>query len=405
MALIIGMNSGSSFDGCDVMLAETSIGTDGLPTKPKFIDGMSYDWPEEIQKRVRLAYFDKCGIFELTRINYYVGAFFAQCAQKMMDKHNLKPEDVEVIGLDGITIYQEPPFYDKFKDVDDPVDWIPRWLDGPYARITVAGEPGVIATYTGVPTVNNFRPSDHALGGTGAPTHQFLDFVTFRDISPVITLNIGGISNIHVINRDRATVMGFDTGPGNLMVNYAAEKWLNKPYDKDGAFGAKGTENKELLEDMKKHPTLLRKPPRSFWNYDFGFEFAEGMMQKYSHLSKEDIMATFAAFTGDCIARAITTWVPDYEKYPTLIASGGGVFNPTIMKYLKEKLPPHMTLKLSDDYGIPATYKECVLFAMLGYTCLHQIGNNIPHASGASDFTIMGHLVWPPRFAKATKVI
>lgn len=400
MGYCIGINSGSSFDGVDVLLTDITLGSDGLPLKPKFIDGFSVDWPPEIAKRVRAAFVEEIGIFELTRLNYYTGAFFGQQAKKMMDKHGLKPEDVEVIGLDGQTIFQEPPEHARMADLKDGEDWVPRWLDGPYANITVAGEPAVISAITNVPCVNNFRPADHAMGGTGAPTHQFLDWVSFRDISPVITLNIGGISNIHVINKDRKDVMGFDCGPGNVMCNYAAEKFLNIPYDKDGAFAKKGNPDKAMLEEMHTHEALSRKPPRSFWRLDFGEAYAESMINKYKHLKPEDIMATLAYFTADCVVRAITEFVPEYEKYPVLIASGGGTNNPAMMDVLRELLPKGMKLVQSDEYGIPSTYKECTLFALLGYTCLHQIANNVPHACGASDFTIMGHLVWPPRFSK-----
>jgi anhydro-N-acetylmuramic acid kinase len=123
-------------------------------------------------------------------------------------------------------------------------------------------------------------------------------------------------------------------------------------------------------------------------------------LNKYGHLSQADLVATLTYFTADCIVRAITTHVPNYEKYPVLIGSGGGTQNKTLMNYLKKILPSHMRLAVSDEYGIPSPFKESVLFAILGYTCINQIGNNIPHASGASAFTIMGHLVYPPRFAK-----
>ena len=407
MAYVIGMNSGSSFDGADVSLFEMSIGADGLPVKPKFIDGKSYEWPEKVANRVRQAFVEEIGIFELTRLNYYVGAFFARCAKDMMDRHNLKGEDVEVIGLDGQTIFQEPPDYTRIKPNQDMYDndWIERWFEGPYANITIAGEPAVIASYTGVPVVNNFRPSDHALGGTGAPTHQFLDFISFRDIAPAITLNLGGIGNIHVVSRDRNEVMGFDTGPANIMMNFGAMKLFDKPYDKDGAFAAKGTVCEEMLNEMKEHPAIHREPPRSFWSLDFGFDYTNNLVEKYKSLKPEDIMATLTYYTAYCVNRAITTYVPEYEKYPVLIASGGGTFNPTLMNYISDLIPKTMRLTTSDEFDIPAMYKECALFGLLGYTCINKIGNNIPHASGASAYTIMGHLVWPPRMAKATDVI
>jgi hypothetical protein len=108
----------------------------------------------------------------------------------------------------------------------DLVDW---WLDGPYACGLFIGESGVIAAHTGIPVVNQFRPADHAVGGTGAPMMQYLDWVLFRDLGrPIATLNIGGIANCHLASRDRADMRAFDTGPGNVMIDHSMRRlWVS----------------------------------------------------------------------------------------------------------------------------------------------------------------------------------
>jgi Anhydro-N-acetylmuramic acid kinase len=154
----IGLNRGSSFDGIDAVLIDIEIGRDGLPVRPKFKAKRSDDWPATVAGDVLLAFENKLTIFELCRLNYAVGAVYAECARSLMREHGVSAGDVEVIEYDGQTIYQEPADYTRlsqFFGSEDTTD------------------------------VTQFRPSDHALGGSGAPLMQYLDFVAFRDIGPV----------------------------------------------------------------------------------------------------------------------------------------------------------------------------------------------------------------------------
>src|SRR4030081_2037635 len=109
MTLVIGMNSGSSFDGIDVVLAEIHQAEDGQPARPIFIEGLTHDWPAEVEELVLRAFANELSIFELTRLNYVAGAVYAEAAWSLFEKRGLRPAEVEVIGVDGQTIYQEPP--------------------------------------------------------------------------------------------------------------------------------------------------------------------------------------------------------------------------------------------------------------------------------------------------------
>src|SRR5206468_436158 len=142
--------------------------------------------------------------------------------------------EVEVIGFDGQTIYQEPPVHALMRNYDYDENLVARWLDGPYACGLQIGEPSIVAAACQTPTVTHFRTMDHALGGTGAPLMQYLDYVAFRDIGPVLTLNIGGIANCQLAHADRSKMMVFDTGPGNVMLDHAAQVLLGKPYEGSG---------------------------------------------------------------------------------------------------------------------------------------------------------------------------
>ena len=245
----------------------------------------------------------------------------------------MRREDLEVIGYDGQTIYQEPPDHARLAAARAG-SLVDRWLDGPFGCGLQIGEPAVVAAALETTTVTQFRPVDHALGGSGAPLMQYLDFVAFRDIGPVLTLNIGGIANCQLADRDRGKMMAFDTGPGNVMLDHTTRTLLGQPYDPDGSIAARGKPDPTLLEELLRHPYFQRHPPRSAWRLDFGADYADKRIAENRHLSPEDLLATFTEFTAAAITRSIEDHVRQLARIPVLIASGGGVRNKTLMARL-----------------------------------------------------------------------
>jgi anhydro-N-acetylmuramic acid kinase len=400
MTLVIGLNSGSSFDGIDVVLVDINNGPDGYPARPKFIMGRSYDWPGAVAEIVLRSFENKITLFEFNRLNYLAGAVYAECARKLMNEANLKPGDVEVIGYDGQTIYQEPPVHHLLRNYDDKEDLVSRWLDGPYACGLQIGEPSIVAEATETHVVTQFRPMDHALGGTGAPLMQYLDYVAFRDIGPILTLNIGGIANCHLAHADRSKMLAFDTGPGNVMIDHVMRAKFNMPYDKNGDIARTGKVDEELMAQLKDHDFFKRPIPRSAWRLDFGSSYADKFMEQYKHLSSKDLLATVTEFAAYAITRSITDNVKAIDTCSVIMASGGGTRNAYLMERLAAYMPKHLRLTLTDEFGIPAAFKEAIKFAVLAHATINQLANNIPAASGATRFGILGKLVQPPRLAK-----
>jgi anhydro-N-acetylmuramic acid kinase len=402
MALMIGMNSGSSFDGIDAVLFEISLGEDGQPTRPRYIDGIAYDWPPEVEALILPAFENKATIFELTRINYVAGAVYAKAALALIARTRVDPGEVLAIGVDGQTIYQEPPDRPRMAALGPDADLVERWLDGPYACGIFIGESGVIAAHTGIPTITHFRPADHAIGGTGAPLMQYLDWVSFRDIGPILTLNIGGIANCHLAAADRADMRAFDTGPGNVMLDHSMRRLYGRGYDRDGEVARTGTVRQEMIDWLWDHPFYARKPPRSAWRLDFGSAWADDMLDTWRHLPPQDVIATLTRFTPLSITKAVTELIGDISAVDTLIASGGGTRNPALMGHLRDDLAAHgIRLATSDEYGIPPQFKEAIKFGTLAFANMHLLANNIPACSGASTFTIMGKVQWPPQMVRA----
>ncbi|MDB5058007.1 MAG: putative anhydro-n-acetylmuramic acid kinase protein [Chloroflexi bacterium] len=400
MALVIGMNSGSSFDGIDVVLIETDLALDGHPLRPHFIAGLAHAWPVEVAAQVLRAFANELTIFELCRLNYTVGAVYAEAARQLLADRALDPAKVTAIGVDGQTIYQEPPDRSGMRDLPPEASLVTRWLDGPYPCGLQIGEPSLIAAHTEITTVSQFRPADHAIGGTGAPLMQYLDFVAFRETGPVLTLNIGGIANCQFAHPDRARMRAFDTGPGNVMLDHAARRLFSLPHDPDGRLAAAGAVDEGMLAHLLSHPFFARRPPRSAWRLDFGAEYADSVLDTYAGMRPEDIMATLCAFTATSIVRAVEEHIPDIVDLDVLVASGGGVRNAHLMRLLRESVPAHLRLTTSDEYGIPAQFEEAIKFATLAFATINNVANNIPACSGASRYTILGKIAPAPRLAR-----
>ncbi|KAI1123679.1 anhydro-N-acetylmuramic acid kinase [Nemania abortiva] len=403
MPYIIGLNSGSSFDGIDAVLCTIEVGADSHPEPPHYKDALTIDWPEELRSLVVRAFENDLTIFELARLNYAAGALYAEATNSLLAKNGLSAKDVDVIGYDGQTIYQEPPDRPKIAAINKESSLLDRWTKDGYPCGLFIVESGVVAALTNITTVTQFRPVDHALCGSGAPLMQYLDFVAFRGQGrPIVTLNIGGIANLQLANSDRSQMMAFDTGPGNVMIDHIMRKRLGKEYDKDGETAAEGTIIEPLLEELLGHKFFARKPPRSAWRLDFGSTYAEDILQRYSSASTEDLVATFTMFTARSVERALVDFIlPKAPALQEVVASGGGTRNKTLFKWLGERIAAHgVKLVLSDAYGMPAAYKEAIKFATLAFAAKRGLANNIPAASGAERFAVLGKLTLAPRLAK-----
>jgi len=401
MALIMGMNSGSSFDGIDVILAETEIADDGFPAPPKFLKGGSYDWPQKVRDLIEPAFYNKVDMPGLMRLNYIAGAAMAEAVRAFVNENSIDVKEIAVLGVDGQTIYQEQPDHERLSKMTnmEKDDWVGRWLDGPYPCGYQIGDTSVIAGLTDITTVTNFRQADHTQGGNAAPLMQYLDFVLFRKEShPVMTLNIGGIANVHYACGDRREMVAFDTGPGNLVSNIFATYLYDLPCDYNGEHALAGKVNEMMLADFKDHPFFKRPVPRSGWKIDFSEDYCKEMLNKYASLSNEDKLATACAFTAEAIVRSMHDYISHEKlsKADVLYASGGGVRNKAIMKCLQEKLPHGIRLASSDEIGIPPEYKEAVKFATLAYSAINGIANNIPAASHADKYTVQGKISIAP---------
>jgi anhydro-N-acetylmuramic acid kinase len=408
MPYILGLNSGSSFDGVDAVLCTIELAEDGHPSRPKYVDSLTIDWPEQLQALILRAFDNKLTIFEIPRLNYVAGALSAEAANALLEKAGVKPEDVDVIGYDGQTVYQEPP--NRHKELEyiksGSKSLIDLWLKGGYPCGFFITESGVVAAMTDIDTVTQFRPTDHALGGSAAPLMQYLDFVSFRNDGPTVTLNIGGIANLQLADADRSKMMAFDCGPGNVMIDHVVKARTGRGYDTDGELVEKGTICEPLLKQLETDEFFARHPPRSAWRLDFGSEYAKNILKQYASESTENLLATLTLFTATSITRSLVDFILPRTTIARVVASGGGTRNKTLMKNLADELAKYgLTVSLSDEYGLPAAYKEAIKFATIAFSAKRSIANNIPAAGGAHKFAVLGKLSLAARRAKFTEPV
>lgn len=365
---IISLMSGTSCDSIDVGLCLV---------KPdlscSLIDGLNYEYPQEIREHIFNIFHKGATLSDICKTNFIIGQCFANAANEMIKRHG-KPD---FISSHGQTVYHYP------KDTN---------IAGISERSTLQiGEPSVIAQKTGCMTMANFRTADIAQGGNGAPLVCFADETWFKPLNKNIAIqNIGGISNVTVVSKDCAT-FGFDTGLGNIMIDYCTQKFFNKPYDKDGEFASKGKVSENWLNCLLEDEYYYTEPPKTTGREYFSEKYIENAL-KLAPENKYDIIATATALTAKTIAQSYERFVYPNTSINEVILGGGGAYNPVLKQYLEHYLPKEITLKTHEDYGISNNFKEVMAFALLGYCTFYKIPNNVPSCTGAEKKVVMGQI-------------
>ena len=375
---VIGLNSGTSFDGVDVALVRFS-----RDLKAKLVDGFVYEYPRVVRERIRKLINPYVGagrdlhlLREISQLNFLIGEIFAEAALKIIKKNKLKQEDILLIASHGQTIYHHPETesFGKYK------------INSTFQ----IGESSVIAARTGIKVISNFREADIAAGGQGAPLMPYLDYVCFSNSKNTkAILNIGGISNVTVVGKSILPI-AFDIGPGNALIDMISKKYFNREFDLNGRFAEKGEIIYKLVEKALRDSYFQKKPPKSTGKEYFNLKFIEKYFSQIRN--KKDKIATVTYFSAKIIGKAFNDFIFPKYKVKELVISGGGLKNKTLMKHLKNMLPK-MKFNNSDKYGLPYKYKEAILFALLGYTCHLKKPNNMPSCTGAKEKIILGKIV------------
>jgi anhydro-N-acetylmuramic acid kinase len=379
---VAGIMSGTSADGIDV--AVVRIAPRRNQPALRLIAHEHFAFPEGLRSRILAAMnANSTSTPELARLNWRLGIAYAEAVAKTLERHKLK---VDLIGCHGQTLYHQPT----------PAAYVGR----SFGCTWQAGEAQVIAMRLGAPVVSNFRPADILAGGEGAPLVPLLDYVLFAHATRGRVLqNIGGIANLTAIPPGASphAVLAFDTGPGNMIMDWLAAELFGRAYDQGGAIAARGAVLRPVLARALRNPYFRRKPPRTAGREQFGQAYAAEFLESCrKHSARgEDALATATAFTAATIAQGYERFVAPHMngRAVDFIVSGGGARNRTLMAMLKERLTLlGCTLAASESFGLPADAKEATAFALLAWQTWHHRGGNVPSATGARRAVVLGQV-------------
>ncbi len=372
---IIGLMSGTSCDSIDAALCEVYP-----DLSVKLLQGINYSYPEHIRAKIFQAFRNELSVKELCQLNFAVGRCFADACNVLIGEFG-KPD---LIASHGQTIYHYP--------FDEKIDGIPL------KSTLQIGESSVISALTGCMTVSNFREKDIAVGGQGAPLVCFADEKWFRakyknengDCKNFAIQNIGGISNVTVVSNEYDT-FGFDTGCGNIMIDYCVQKFFNQKYDKDGLIANEGKICESWLDCLLQDEYYYLEPPKTTGREYFSVKYIENIL-KTAPSEPKDVITTLTALTAKTIAQAYERFIYPVCHIDTAVIGGGGAYNKTMMKFLRTYLPQRTELKTHEDFGISNNYKEAMAFALLGYCNYYGIPSNVPSCTGAEKRVVLGKI-------------
>lgn len=377
----VGLMSGTSLDGVDAVLVDI-IGT-GLDTKVEVIAFNTYEIPESIKEEIKKACLqNESSSALICSLNFKLGYLFSDAVKSICKEANIKTEELEFVATHGQTVYHIPKSIGTY---------IPSTLQ--------IGEPSIIAFENNVKVVSNFRTMDIAAGGEGAPLVPYSEFILYGGRGEDIALqNIGGIGNVTVIpgKKDMRKIYAFDTGPGNMMIDEACQRLFGVKYDKGGQIASRGKANKKMLDKLMSHPYISLVPPKSTGREEFGEDYVCLLLEEYSDLPKEDIIATLTAFTAESIIYSYKKHIIPKTNLRKVIIGGGGAHNKTLIEFIKNGLDGIEVLT-QEDVGYSSDAKEAIAFAILGNETIHGNPSNIPGATGANTNVILGNITPKPK--------
>lgn len=367
MAYYIGLMSGTSMDAIDAALVDFS------DNKCTLITSHSHEIPARLITQLQtLIQHETFNIKTLGTLDVELGELFADTAKQLLCNAQTETNEIVAIGSHGQTVFHAPDSTPPFT--------------------LQIGDPNTIAQYTGITTVADFRRRDIAAGGQGAPLAPAFHNNVFRSCEKNrIILNIGGIANITALSADNSQpVLGFDTGPGNCLLDSWIAQHLNQRFDEDGAWGAAGTINSELLEILLQDDYFSLAAPKTTGREYFNLHW---LNQHKLDDEPRNIQATLAQLTIESISRAIENHTPNADE---VYVCGGGAFNQLLMQSLNKRLS-NKKLATTTELGITPEWVEAAAFAWLAKQTMENHTGNISSVTGANESVILGG-IYPGKY-------
>ncbi|HXC59432.1 MAG TPA: anhydro-N-acetylmuramic acid kinase [Steroidobacteraceae bacterium] len=364
MTLYIGLISGTSMDGVEAVALD--IDTGGMQVR----GAIHVDYPTALAAELRsaVAHPESCMLDALGSLDARIGEVFGDAAEQLLQKTGLAARQVRAIGSHGQTVLHRPRAA------------VPFTLQ--------IGDPNRIAERTGIDVVADFRRRDLAAGGEAAPLVPAFHAAAFGAAGEDrAVVNIGGIANITALHAD-GRVTGFDTGPGNCLMDLWVQEHQDEPYDEDGQLAASGSVEPELLELLLEEPYLALLPPKSTGRELFNFAWLQQAVDRHT-AAIADVQATLCEYTAMTIAAGLTGL--SGMKPARLLVCGGGAFNGELMRRLAAQLPG-CAVEDTGSHGIPPEQVEAAMCAWLAERFVAGQPGNLTAVTGARGPRVLGAL-------------
>ena len=369
--LVLGIMSGTSIDAVDYAVCKVGSG------RVRLLKHWQAKFPNRLQERLHAAATNQATSYELGQCHHDLGRFYANEAQR-----GLREQRVQLVGLHGQTVLHHPSRKN------------PATLQ--------LGEPAYLAEVLRAPVVSNFRAADVAAGGQGAPLATLFHQIAFgKPGSHVCVNNLGGISNVTSIDwrgARKPKLLGFDTGPANVLIDLAMRRFTGgrRAFDRNGDCAARGQPQQQLVKRWLEHPFVLAPPPKSTGRELFGEPFFNRVWLQTSKLSPPDALATFTEFTARSLALNYQLHLP--ARPELVVLAGGGSANRQLVSRIRAYLltiQSQTNIQTSDELGWPVQSVEPAAFALLAYYRWRRKPGNIPATTGARRAVLLGQVAEP----------
>ncbi|VAG66632.1 anhydro-N-acetylmuramic acid kinase [Enterobacter hormaechei] len=356
----IGVMSGTSLDGVDVVLAAID--------ENMVAQQASLTWPIPVSLKeeiLNICQGQQLTLSQLGQLDVRLGALFADAVLALMQQERLHPQDIVAIGCHGQTVWHEP------------VGEAPHTMQ--------IGDNNQIVAKTGVTVVGDFRRRDMALGGQGAPlVPAFHQALLAHPVERRMVLNIGGIANLSMLIPGQP-VRGYDTGPGNMLMDAWIWRQSGKAYDKDAQWASQGKVILPLLQTLLSDPFFALPAPKSTGREYFNYGWLERQLARFPGLAPQDIQATLTELTAVSISEQVLL----SGGGERLLVCGGGSRNPLVMARLAALLPG-TEVTTTDEAGISGDDMEALAFAWLAWRTVAGLPGNLPSVTGAREASVLG---------------
>lgn len=364
--LYIGVMSGTSLDGVDTALVALQ------DDKIELLAHHDFPMPADLKQRLlNVCIGQPTTLIAMGELEHDLGHLFSDAVLALLQHSGYRAEHIRAIGCHGQTVFHQPTGTKPFT--------------------MQIGDANIIAARTGITTVADFRRKDVALGGQGAPlVPAFHRTIFHAEQSTVIVLNIGGIANISVL-KPNGEVVGYDTGPGNMLMDSWCQKERNQPYDKDALWAKQGSVNAALLSHLKQDHYFALPAPKSTGRELFNLPWLETQLATFS-VDATDVQRTLCEFTAQTIVEQVAPFAEGPQ--PQLLVCGGGAQNPLLMERLQALLPSWQVAPTT-QMGVDGDNMEAMAFAWLAQRRMHGLPSNLPAVTGASRLASLGVIYYP----------